>query len=97
MEKKKIEATAELESVLWPTHEPKKADLEMVLGDFRNHPPNAVKVDGIWYAVGYSNNFTSYAGGGTGPINCRLYKAESLKKEGFMSTIELAEELSKLS
>jgi len=91
---KKVEEQKELKNPLWPAHEPKIPDLQMTLGDYRNDPPDAVKVEGVWYAVGYDSNFTSYSGGGTGPVRCRLYKAETLEKRGL--TAALAKELNTL-
>jgi len=90
-----VQETRNLENPLWPAWEPKVPDLTKVLGDYLNHPPDAVKIDEVWYAVGYDSNFTSYSGGGTGPITCRLYKAESLEKRKITSA--LAEELKGLS
>jgi hypothetical protein len=74
--------TGTLSMNLWPRHEPKTPDMEMILGSYTTDPPMAVRVNGVWYAVGYTDSGTTYAGGGTGPVRCRLYKAETLRANG---------------
>ena len=67
---------------LWPAHEPMKEDMVMTMGSYTTCPPWAVEIDSVKYAVSYTESGTSYAGGGTGPVQCRLFTVENLRKNG---------------
>lgn len=67
---------------LWPSNEPATPDATRVLGGYRSSPPDFIMESGQLMAVGYDNDSSSYSGGGTGPIRCRLYKADTLIESG---------------
>jgi hypothetical protein len=72
------EILAGVNECLCPAWEPEEPVMVITMGDSRNWPPSFVEVNGIPYAVSHTNNVTSYSGGGSGPIPCRLFTIAQL-------------------